>query len=95
MQLGSAAEYNDHARSIHGIKLEVQEEEDHETSTSDQDDSTQEPHAEEGATKALEVMVPTLKRISANSGSYVPMNGMREKPGWKLGQGDWRNQNST
>ena len=83
MQLGSAAEYNDHAGNIHGIKLESQEEEDYETSVSDQDNSTQEHQAEEGATKALEVMVPTLKRIGANSGSYVPMNGMRGKPGKK------------
>ena len=28
-------------------------------------------------------MVPTLKMISANTGNYVPMNRMREKPGRK------------
>ena len=83
MQLGSASEYNDHVRDIHGVKLEIQEDEDHETSTSDQDNSTWEPPAEEGTTKALKIMVPTLKRISANTGNYIPMNRMRAKPGRK------------
>jgi len=81
MELRNAAEYNDHARDFHGIILNVQE--DQEASTSDQDNSTEVQQVEEGATKALEVMVPALKRIGAKKGNYVAMNGMKRKPSKK------------
>ena len=71
MQLGSAGAYNDHIRDIHGVKTEIQESEDHDTSNPDQDNSTQESPDNEGTTKALKVMVPTLKRINANTGKYI------------------------
>ena len=81
MQSRNATEYNDHARDFHGIILDCQE--DQEASMSDQDDSIQDQQVEEGATKALEVMVPALRRIGANKGKYVPLNGMKMKPSKK------------
>ena len=65
------------------MKTEVQEEEHHDTSNPHQGNSTQESPDNGGITKALKVMVPTVKSISANTGKYIPVNRIRAKPGKK------------
>ena len=68
IKLNSAEAYNNHVRNIHGVKTEVREEEHSGTLNLDQGNTTQESSNNEGITKVLNVMVPTLKSISAQSG---------------------------
>ena len=69
IQLNSAEAYNNHVRNIHGVKTEVREEQHLGTLNPDQGNNTQEPSNNEGITKVLNVMVPTLKSISARMGN--------------------------